>query len=149
MKSGRVNTYITPQLAHLLDEHGPDGGDDVNNLAEKLAYIVPAFDGILRDEKKRWTKLLSRDEWQAAQVAMWSHAWSMETGRAWELDARDCILANVRDVDAQELEAAGTCETDDVRASLTTKLQDATTAAQIALAWMLIRERIRAGQKQD
>lgn len=149
MKSGRVNTYITPQLANLLDEHGPDGGDDVNNLAEKLAYLVPAFDGILRDEKKRWTKLLSRDEWQAAQFAMWSHAWSMETGGAWELDARDCVLANVRDVDAQELEMAGIADPEAVRSSLAAKLHGATTAAQIAIAWMLIRERIRAGQKQD
>ena len=148
MKSGRINTYITPQLANLLDEHGPDGGDE-NNLAEKLGYLVPAFDGILRDEKKRWTKLLSRDEWEVAQVAMWSHAWSMETGGAWELDARDCILANLRDMDAQELEAAGIGDPEAVRASLAAKLQGATTAAQIALAWMLIRERIRAGQKQD
>ena len=47
---------------------------------------------------------------------------------------------------AQELEAAGITEADDVRASLTAKLQGATTASQIALAWMLIRERIRAWQ---
>ena len=149
MKSGRINTYITPQLANLLDEHGPDGGDDVNNLAEKLAYLVPAFDGILRDEKKRWTKLLTRDEWMAAQVAMCSHAWSMEMGGAWELDARDCVQHNLRDVDAADLEAAGIADPESARASLSAKLQGATTAAQISIAWMLIRERIRAGQKQD
>lgn len=138
MKPGSATTYINERLAGLLDEHGPETGDGTRGLAEKLGYILPAWDAVLREEKARWRALLAREEWESILQACWSHAFAMETGGAYDLDLSGAILACVEDSLPGEL-ATGNPD------ALKAKLRGASAAAQLALAWMVIRERVRRG----
>lgn len=141
MKTGATNTYINERLANLLDEHGPDG-DGNRVLADKLNYIVPGWDRILREEKARWKQLLTREEWLVCQSCTWSHQFAMEAGGPVETDLSGAVLACVEDTLDSEIMM------DDApkwRASTIEKLRGASTAAQLALVWMLLRERKRAG----
>lgn len=139
MKTGTVTTYLTDRMGALLDEHGPSP-DGNRVLAEKLGYIVPGWDAILRDEKARWRERLTREEWFVCQAATLSHAFSMETGGLVHDDASGAVLACVEDTQDSDLEMADAARW---RASTIDKLRGATVAAQLALVWMLIRERGR------
>lgn len=143
MKPGQTTTYINDRLAGLLEEHGPDAGGDRRQLAEKLNYLVAAWDAIMRDEKARWKEHLSRDEWEVVLQCCWSHAFAMEQGGPYEADLSGAILACVQDALPSEITLDGA---DALLASTATKLRDASAAAQFALAWMVIRERIRRGK---
>lgn len=145
MRPGQTTTYINDRLANLLDEHGPHllSDDGKRQLAEKLNYLVAAWDAILRDEKARWKALLSRDEWEVVLQCCWSHAFAMEQGGPYEADLSGAILACVQDTLPSDITLDGA---DVLLASTAAKLRDATVAAQFALAWMVIRERIRRGK---
>lgn len=141
MKTGATNTYINERLANLLDGHGP-GGDGNRVLAEKLNYIIPGWDKILREEKARWKATLAHEEWIVCQSCTWSHGFAMETGGPVETDLSGAVLACVEDTLDSEImmDDAGKW-----RSSTIEKLRGASSAAQLALVWMLLRERKRAG----
>jgi len=140
MKPGKTSLYLTERLANLLDSHGPAGDEGERNLGEKLGYIVPGWDAILRDEKARWKTTLTREEWIVCQSCTISHSFSMDDGGPVEIDL-GCVLACVEDTLDSEI-----CMDDASkwRASTITKLRGASNAAQLALVWMLLRERKRA-----
>lgn len=139
MQPGKATTYINDRLANLLAEHGPTD-DGARGLADKLNYIIPAWDKVLREEKARWTALLTREEWSVVLQCTLSHAFAMDTGAPFDLDLSGAILACVEDTQDSEImmDDAATW-----RASTITKLRGATLAAQLALVWMVIRERAR------
>ena len=139
METGKITTYINPSLASLLDNHGPQD-DGARGLADKLNYIVPGWDKILRDEKARWRALLTREEWIFCQAATISHAFAMEMGGPLDLDLSGAVLACVADTLSEEIAMD---DAEKWRQSTIAKLQGATLAAQLALVWMLIRERNR------
>lgn len=139
METGKTTTYINPRLAGLLDEHGPQD-DGARGLADKLNYILPAWDKILREEKARWRALLTREEWLVCQSCTLSHAFAMEMGGPLDLDLSGAVLACVADTLDSELAMDDAAKW---RASTIAKLQGATLAAQLALVWMLVRERNR------
>lgn len=143
MKQGKVNTYLNERLAALLDAHGPESdAESDRGLADKLNYIIPGWDAVLRDEKKRWRASLSDQEWIVVQSCTMSHAFAMECGGPVEQDI-GAILMCAEDTLDSELAM------DDAaiwRASTIKKLRGATVASDLALVWMLIRERIRAAK---
>jgi hypothetical protein len=137
MKSGKTSLYLSDRLANLLDAHGPTGNEGERNLGEKLGYIVTGWDRILRDEKNRWG--LTREEWFVCQSCTVSHSFSMENGGPVDIDV-GAVLACVEDTLDSEIML------DDApkwRDSTIQKLRGASVAAQLALVWMLIRERNR------
>ena len=141
MKKGKINTYLTDRLANLLNAHGPqDAGE--RGLAGKLKYIVPAWDAILRDEKKRWRASLDAQEWFVLQSCTISHSFAMEYGGAWETDV-GAILACVEDMLGSEL-----CmdNPEKWRSSTVAKLRGASVSSDLALVWMLLRERKRVSK---
>ena len=144
MEPGKTTTYINPRLANLLDEHGPTD-EGARGLAEKLNYIVPGWDKVLRDEKARWRALLTKEEWIVLQACTISHAFAMESGGPIDLDLSESVLACVADTLDTEI-AMDNAEK--WRASTIEKIKGATVAAQLALVWMLIRERNR-GMMRD
>lgn len=141
MKTGRMTTYINPRLGGLLAGHGPATAG-ARQLAEKLAYLVPGWDRILRDEAARWRALLAREEWQVCQEATVSHAFAMDVGGTPDLDL-GAVLACVEDILDGELSLPDAARW---RESTAAKLRGASVAAQLALVWMLLRERRRVGE---
>lgn len=133
----KVVLNLSDRLKNLLATHGPE------DIDVKLAYIVSAFDGILKEAKARWTETLSRDEWNVLLESCWSHAFAMEVGGSWELDAESCWLC-VCDTLPSELSRG-----EDSRPSLESlkaKLKSANKLDGVALAWMVVRERRRLGK---
>ena len=144
MKHGKTSIYLTERIANLLDGHGPEGAETERNIGEKIGYILPGWDAILRDEKARWRNSLSPEEWIVCQSCTIGHLFSMESGGPVEVDVGS-VLASVEDTLDSEIAM------DDAkkwRESTIQKLQGATIAAQLALVWMLIRERNR-GMMRD
>lgn len=139
MKTGRIQTYINPRLGALLGAHGP-ATEGARQLAEKLAYIVPGWDRVLREEAARWRALLAREEWQVCQQATLSHAFTMDVGGAPDLDL-GAVLACVEDSLDGELSLPDAARW---RESTAAKLRGASAAAQLSLVWMLLRERRRS-----
>lgn len=140
MKTGRTTTYINERLANLLDAHGPTGEGE-RNLADKLGYIIPGWDRVLRDEAAKWRKTLSKPEWHLLQAATISHAFAMDVGGPLEDDLGSVLLC-VQDSEPDEL---GIADAAMHQASVSLLLEQASTAAQLALVWMLLRERRRTG----
>lgn len=140
MKPGKTSIYLGERMAKLLDAHGPTGNEGERNLGEKLSYIVDGWDRIMRDEKSRWN--LTREEWIVCQSCTISHWFSMEGGGPVELDV-GAVLACVEDTLDSEIMLENAAKW---RESTILKLQKASTVAQLALVWMLIRERKRQGQ---
>lgn len=146
MKSGPCNTYLTERIASLLDAHGPDADEDSSRgLAEKLKYIVPAWDAVLRDEKRRWRELLKDEDWFVLLSCTLSHAFAMEVGGPPETDL-GAILACVEDTLDSELAMDDPAKW---RKSALSKLAGVTHAQDLALVWMLVRERKRLGQSKN
>jgi len=141
MKPGKTSLYLTDRIANLLDAHGPSGTDGERNLGEKLGYIVPGWDRILRAEASTWRESLTRDEWILAQAVTISHAFAMEVGGPVEDDLGSVLLC-LEDTNAQDIEDQSLWP---AVATLLPKLRSASTAAQLALVWMLLRERKRSG----
>ena len=145
MKHGKTSIYLTERIANLLDGHGPEGAETERNIGEKIGYILPGWDAILRDEKARWRNSLSPEEWIVCQACTISHAFAMESGGPIDLDLSESVLACVADTLDTEI-AMDNAEK--WRASTIEKIKGATVAAQLALVWMLIRERNR-GMMRD
>lgn len=138
MQAGKINTYVNERLANLLETHGPSS-DGTRVLAEKLNYIVPGWDRILRDEAAKWRKTLSKAEWHVLQAATISHAFAMDVGGPVEDDLGSVLLC-VQDSTPDDL---GIADAVMHQASVSLALEQASTASQLALVWMLLRERKR------
>lgn len=139
MPGRRTSIYLSERMENLLAAHGPQPEGSQRNIGEKIDYIVRAYDAILRDEKKRMS--LTPGEWSVLLECCWGHAFAMEVGGPMDVDVDACLVC-VEDTLDSELTTDGGAA---ARVSLISKLQAATVAQSIALAWMVIRERKRIG----
>jgi hypothetical protein len=138
MKPGKITIYVNEQLANHLNGWGLEDSTG-RGIADVLNYITPALDGIMRDEKGWWRKRLTSEEWFVCQSCTVSRAFAMDSGGAWSMDI-GAVLACVEDTLDSKL-----CMDDAVkwRKSTIDKLLGTSVSHDLALVWMLIRERKR------
>ena len=139
MPGRKTSIYLSERMTNLLAAHGPQPECSQRNVAEKLGYIVRAYDAILRDEKKRIG--LAPGEWAVLLECCWSHSFSMEDGGAMEQDLDACLACAEDTLDSELTTPDGGLH----RRALVEKLRGFSVAQHIALAWMVIRERKRQG----
>lgn len=126
MKVGATNTYINAGLAALLEVHGPQEAG-ARPLSAKLNYIMPAWDAILREEEVRWRKALMDFELSWLLALGRSSLGSLEAMPSAGAAVNALTDALARASEAGEREAA----------PILVRVQKASTAARIALVWMI------------
>jgi len=121
--------YSDRRLEKLLAKHGPKASGNKRNTADKINYMVNAYDYILSEERNAID--LTGNEWGLLFAATSNYTFSMENGGPIETDFDACLSC-------LDIFFADKVDLNNVKSELLIKLKSYSIARKLALVWKIV-----------